>query len=105
MRHPWSRLISGFRNKYHEHCNGSRTCMRDLYGIEINTRTDKLLTLDELLFYFLSIPRHEVNEHFRPATDMCEIGDIAYDVVVDLEDRQTIKHIQDRLVGFYVAAD
>ncbi len=105
MRHPWSRLVSGFRNKYHKHCNGSRTCFRNMYGIRIRTKIETPLTLDELLQHFLSIPRHEVNEHFRPATDMCEIGDIAYDVVVDLEDRLTIKHIQDRLVGFSVAVD
>jgi hypothetical protein len=85
VRHPWSRLVSGFLNKYHYKCHDDRRCFQQNFVSTINTRLHTPLTLTELLETLLRMPHPVMNSHFRPSTELCDVGRIPYDFIADVD--------------------
>lgn len=97
VRNPWDRLISGYRNKYQHECKLSRKCLHDIYHAPIETSTDSILGLDELLEGLLALNVEDVNPHFAPSTFLCEIGAIPYDFIGDITNDTHMAYIGARL--------
>jgi hypothetical protein len=84
VRHPWARLISGYRDKYLTNCSANRTCMSQQYKVPLDLTKTEPASLDEFLEALLTVPLPRLNYHFRPSSVACEVGRVPYDYIADL---------------------
>jgi hypothetical protein len=85
VRHPWNRLVSGYLNKYVFGCNESRICFQKEYVKNLDTSLRETLSLTELLLTLEHTPTKDMNQHFRPSTEVCNVRDGPYDFIADME--------------------
>jgi hypothetical protein len=93
VRHPWSRLVSGFVNKYLIGCRGDRACFKrhNVEGIDANLTIP--LTLTELLLTLDHSAHDRMDLHFRPAVEVCDVEHVPYTFIGDLENAAHTHHI------------
>ena len=93
VRHPWTRIVSGFQNKYIENCGGKRTCFKNRFVSTIDANLSLPVTLTEFLLALLQQPIIEMNRHFRPSSHMCDVGRYPYDFIGDLANAEHMEYI------------
>jgi hypothetical protein len=86
VRHPWSRLVSAFREKYAVYCQFNRTCFSTRYKVPIALNDESSsslgnLTLTELLEVLVTMDVQHIDVHFRSSAYLCEIGELPYDFI------------------------
>lgn len=90
VRHPFDRLDSAFRDKFHNTYND--TYFMQLFGTNIvrryraNPTNESLtkgndVTLQEFLQYLIDVPDKDLNEHWQSQTHVCSLCAIHYDFV------------------------
>lgn len=98
VRHPWRRLVSGFRSKYEGQCNFRRKCMREKFNIPI-LDSHEPLGFHEFVTALSTIPSVKLDRHFKPATLLCELDRVHYNYFGDLHNSEHMDYISKRL-GF-----
>eukprot|EP00053_Salpingoeca_punica_P014508 m.131852 g.131852 ORF g.131852 m.131852 type:complete len:372 (-) comp16474_c2_seq1:269-1384(-) len=92
VRHPWERLVSGFRSKYEGRCNFSRRCIARRFSVPVynESRPGHLTPTTPLSFHefvqaLARVPHRRKNHHFQPQAMLCELSTIPYDFVAELD--------------------
>jgi hypothetical protein len=98
VRHPWNRLVSGFRDKYIAQCRLSRVCLSETFVPALNAMPeDERVSLTELLLALLHTPANKIDKHFLPSSRTCDIGRTPYDFIGDVERAEDIDYILGRI--------
>jgi hypothetical protein len=87
VRHPWTRLVSAFIDKYQGECNYTRQCFYDRFVPSLDTSIASQVTLTEVLTHLLHDRQQglDINRHFRLTSELCSIGSVPYDFIGDIE--------------------
>jgi hypothetical protein len=93
VRHPWNRLVSAFIDKYVMGCRKSRVCFRSRYQMPVSIRIVGPLSLTELLLAVQHIPHFKIDRHFRPTTEICDIGRAPYDFIADSDNPAHMRYL------------
>jgi hypothetical protein len=101
VRHPWNRLVSGYLQKYVSRCKKNRRCFHDKFSPQIDVNLLIPLTLTELLLALEHEPHHQINQHFRPTVEICDVGRIPYDFIADMENPAHIAYLLERIKSPY----
>jgi hypothetical protein len=98
VRHPWNRFLSAFKSKYIGRCECNRTCLKHEFDVPtLDTTSSANVTITELLLELLKLPHWKVNKHFRPASQLCDIGRTPYDFIGDIESKEDMEYIVERI--------
>eukprot|EP00050_Salpingoeca_kvevrii_P006897 m.292465 g.292465 ORF g.292465 m.292465 type:complete len:262 (+) comp12633_c0_seq1:1572-2357(+) len=98
VRHPWQRLVSGFRSKYEGSCNFSRECLAQKWKVPVSRRGG-VVTFHEFVRALSTVPPQHLDGHFRPAFMLCELNRIPYDFIAELNNKDDTDYISQR-IGF-----
>jgi hypothetical protein len=93
VRHPWSRLVSGYLNKYVVYCQKDRACFQKKFMHEIDASLHEPMSLSELLLTLEHIPGHQINQHFRVSAMICNVRPGLYDFIADMETQEHTEYI------------
>ena len=93
----FTRFVSGYRDKYVMACNSSRTCFKKKFLIPIDDSITSPLTMTELLRAFLAVPLSRINGHFRPQWWLCQLGEIPYTFIADIDNYHHTDYISRRM--------
>jgi hypothetical protein len=85
VRHPWSRIVSGYLQKYVLLCEKDRHRFKQQYAHNIDDSLREPMTLTELLLALVHEPHPKINPHFRPSAELCDVGRTPYDFIADVE--------------------
>lgn len=100
VRHPWRRLVSGFRSKYEGECNFRRQCLVERFNIPLpETSIDTVVTFHEFVLALARVDPEKLDRHFRPAFILCELDRVPYNFIGDLHSPQHMDHISN-MSGF-----
>lgn len=96
VRHPWARLVSGYRSKYEGSCNFDRICLRNTWKVPVD-RKGGIVTFHEFVEALGTVPPASLNGHFRPAYLLCELNRIPYDFIGELKSKEDTDYISMRI--------
>ena len=74
-------------------CQNDRVCTNERF---VKVKTDnpgQPITLDEILIALLETPLSEMNVHFLPCSYSCDIPNVPYDYIADLENPQHLDYV------------
>lgn len=83
VRHPWRRLVSGFRSKYEGECNFSRRCLRETFRVPVPDDASPLSFAD-FVEALSTQDADRMDPHFRPQHMLCQLHRVPYDFLADL---------------------
>jgi hypothetical protein len=93
VRHPWKRLVSGFIDKLHVEFQGNFRLFSNKYGFPGQQVDDHTKYFHEFVKALASASHEKVNGHFRPTTDLCQIPQIQYDYIGELDNKKEMDTI------------
>ncbi len=96
VRHPWNRLVSGFKDKFIDACRRNRTCFSQRFTPGLDRSLSTEVTLTEFLLALIH-SRSPINKHFLPSSRTCDTTHVPYDFIGDLENPEHIAFILDRI--------
>ena len=99
VRHPWERLISAYYSKYQVACKKSRTCLAAAFSLTAldTSRPTATVTFDEFVRAIALQSPLTLDQHFRPATILCELRRIGYQYIMDLDSQRHADELAARL--------
>ena len=90
--------MSAYRDKYVEVCHSKQDCLVEHFNVPLNPNlASSKATLKDVLMALLLVPLHQVNAHFKPMHALCELGQIQYDFVGDLDTPSDLEYIASRI--------
>lgn len=102
VRHPWARIISGFRSKVEGECFLRRPCVRKYYLPHLPAVPNDAvvpITFHEFIVHLSEMPAYRYDPHFRPITLLCQLRRIAFTTIADLDSQEDMAALS-VLLGF-----
>ncbi|EDQ86405.1 uncharacterized protein MONBRDRAFT_33808, partial [Monosiga brevicollis MX1] len=99
VRHPWDRIVSGYRSKFEGDCRHDPACLVKSYRFPSHVAKLPYLTFHQFVQELFKQAPADMDPHFRPAHYMCEFGNFPYDALLDLSEPEEMDHVGERL-GF-----
>ena len=85
-RHPWTRIVSGYRSKYVRICKEQRECLEKKFSFPGRPALkSKPISFHEFVETLAMMDARAINEHFRPFHLLCEFGKINYTYIGELD--------------------
>ena len=106
VRHPWKRVISAFRNKFMSHCRADRHCFATHYQLRGLLSTPQAKNNEPVTFHEFAevLASHHtkgdlLNAHFRPTATLCEVDNIQYNYIGELDNALEMDYLSLKIGG------